>query len=104
LTGPWAHLNDLLEDDPRAVLVVDTCDLATGEVLQVTARGRIEIRPYDRARAIRKLRRYLGPDISAWDATFDPDAMAEAKFARLAPTKLSARDLSFKPSADGRSG
>ncbi len=77
---------------------MDTCDLATGEVRQVIARGPIEVFPYDRDRAVRKLRRYLGPDVSRWDDRFDPDAMGDARFARLKPTDLSARDLSFEPS------
>ncbi|MDP8927097.1 MAG: pyridoxamine 5'-phosphate oxidase family protein [Actinomycetota bacterium] len=99
LTGPWSQLEALL-DDPRVALVVDTCDLATGRVRQVIAKGRIEVHPYDRERAIRKLRRYLGPDVSAWDERFDPDSMPEAKFLRLAPTSLNARDLSFQPRSE----
>jgi len=47
------------------VLVVDDCDLATGEVVHVRARGRAEIVAVDRDRAMRKFARYLGPDKSA---------------------------------------
>jgi len=39
LTGSWSKLGGLLDVDPRVALVVDTCDLERGEVLQVTARG-----------------------------------------------------------------
>lgn len=98
LTGPWAQLPKVADETLEAALTVDTCDLATGEVRQVIARGPIEILAYDRDRAVRKLRRYLGPEISQWDDRFDPDAMDDAKFARLKPTDLSARDLSFQPS------
>lgn len=98
LTGSWARLPEDVDQDPEAALTVDTCDLATGEVRQVIARGSIEILAYDRDRAVRKLRRYLGPDISRWDDRFDPDRMTNAKFARLEPTDLTARDLSFDPS------
>ncbi len=98
LTGAWARLPDVVEENPEGALTVDTCDLATGEVRQVIARGPIEVFPYDRDRAVRKLRRYLGPDVSRWDDRFDPDAMEDAKFARLEPTDLSVRDLSFEPS------
>lgn len=35
LTGEWSRLGQLLDHDPRVALVVDTCDLRSGEVLQV---------------------------------------------------------------------
>jgi len=43
LTGGWSRLSALLERDPNVALVVDTCDLATGTVLQVVARGQTEL-------------------------------------------------------------
>jgi nitroimidazol reductase NimA-like FMN-containing flavoprotein (pyridoxamine 5'-phosphate oxidase superfamily) len=100
LTGRWARLAAMLERDPEVALVVDTCDLETGEVLQVVARGAAEVVPFDADRARRKLRRYLGPDEAAWDrerfleGTFgDPSA----RLVRLAPRRLRARDLSYRP-------
>lgn len=51
LTGGWSKLAGLLARDPRVALVVDTCDLDSGEVLQVIARGRAEVRPFDAERA-----------------------------------------------------
>lgn len=45
LTGGWSRLGQLFKRDPRVALVVDTCDLDRGEVLQVTARGRAELHP-----------------------------------------------------------
>jgi hypothetical protein len=51
----------------------------------------------DRERAERKLRRYLGAGVSAWDDRFDLDSMTDAKFLRLVPTTLTVRDLSFEP-------
>jgi hypothetical protein len=90
----------MLERDPEVALVVDTCDLETGEVLQVVARGAAEVVPFDADRARRKLRRYLGPDESSWDrerlldGTFgDPSA----RLVRLEPRRLRARDLSYRP-------
>jgi nitroimidazol reductase NimA-like FMN-containing flavoprotein (pyridoxamine 5'-phosphate oxidase superfamily) len=101
LTGRWARLTSTLERDPEVALVVDTCDLRTGEVLQVVARGAAEVVPFDPERARRKLRRYLGPDEASWDpervleGTFgDPSA----RLVRLAPRRLRARDLSYRPS------
>lgn len=101
LTGSWSGLEDVLAQDARVALVVDTCDLATGEVLQVTARGRAEVVPFDAARARRKLARYLGPE--PWSARFavtfeDPSV----RFVRLVPETLRSRDLSFSPGGGGR--
>lgn len=98
LTGSWSRLQTILERNPRVALVIDTCDLQTGRVLQVTARGDATVEPFDAQRARRKLTRYLGPDESAWDhgfttGTFDDES---ARFVRLAPTRLHAWDLSYK--------
>ena len=61
LTGPWARLPRLVQADPAIALVVDECNLATGLVRQVIARGRAEVLPFDVPRGRRKLTRYLGP-------------------------------------------
>ena len=56
LTGSsYSRLGEWLARDPRVALVVDTCDLSTGEVLGVTAVGRAEVGPLDVDRAKRKL-------------------------------------------------
>lgn len=99
LTGSYSALGKRLEDDPEVALVVDSCDLVTGEVLQVIARGRAEVVPLDAGRARRKLARYLGPDEGTWDARFtgtldDPSS----RLVRLRPRSMRARDLSFAPS------
>lgn len=94
LTGSYARLAEILAKDPRVALVVDTCDLATGRVLQVTARGQAKVVPFDADRARRKLARYLGSDDARWDArfrSFDSDT----RFVRLIPDRLTAKDLSF---------
>lgn len=62
LTGPWARLARLVQADPAIALVVDECNLATGLVRQVIARGRAEVLPFDVPRGRRKLTRYLGAD------------------------------------------
>jgi nitroimidazol reductase NimA-like FMN-containing flavoprotein (pyridoxamine 5'-phosphate oxidase superfamily) len=99
LTGPWAALPRHLERDPRVALVVDTCDLATGEVIQVVARGSAEQRPHDVERARCMLTKYLGPHESRWDpARFGMSkADQRAWFVRLEPESLTARDLSYRP-------
>lgn len=103
ITGAYAHLPEILASDTRVALVVDSCDLTTGEVRQVTARGDGEVVPFDPERARRKLVRYLGPDEARWDSRFsgrylsDPDQ--GTRLVRLVPSQLTAKDLSY--SADG---
>jgi nitroimidazol reductase NimA-like FMN-containing flavoprotein (pyridoxamine 5'-phosphate oxidase superfamily) len=96
LTGQWSRLPALLARDPSVALVVDTCDLATGEVLQVTASGDAELLPFDAERARRWGARYLGPDERHW-SRFAASVFADpsTRFIRLAPSRLRARDLSF---------
>jgi nitroimidazol reductase NimA-like FMN-containing flavoprotein (pyridoxamine 5'-phosphate oxidase superfamily) len=100
LTGPWSKLPADIGANPTVALVVDTCDLATGECLQVIARGHAELLPFDRERGHRKLARYLGPDPDRWDSRFQeylsdqPDAL----WVRIGPVSLVANDLSFSPS------
>jgi nitroimidazol reductase NimA-like FMN-containing flavoprotein (pyridoxamine 5'-phosphate oxidase superfamily) len=99
LTGSYSRMTEFLERDPRVALVVDTCDLTTGAVRSVSARGVAEVVPLDRNRAVRKLRRYLGPDEARWDARFR-DALDEdpsTRLVRLTPTVLRAWDRSFRP-------
>ncbi len=99
ITGAYARLPTILAEDPRVALVVDSCDLHTGQVQQVTARGTADVVDFDPDRARRKLIRYLGPDETTWDERFNlsrlskPDA--ETRLARLAPERLSSSDLSF---------
>lgn len=96
LTGGWSNLERLLDRDPRVALVVDTCDLQRGEVLQVTARGGGQLQAFDADRARRWGRRYLGPDERHWrrfeSGVFDDPT---TRFVLLKPTALRARDLSY---------
>ena len=100
LTGPWSQVPAEVSNNAEVALVIDTCDLATGECLQVVAHGNGELLPFDEQRGQRKLERYLGSDLSSWDARFrrylsrEPDAL----WLRVAPHALTAQDLSFVPS------
>jgi hypothetical protein len=100
LTGPRSQVPEEVRKNPEVALVIDTCDLATGECLQVVARGRGELRPFDRERGQRKLERYLGSDPSIWDPRFRRYLSHEpgARWLTIAPYALTARDLSFAPS------
>ncbi|TDC62144.1 pyridoxamine 5'-phosphate oxidase family protein [Streptomyces hainanensis] len=100
LTGPWARLTARVAEDPAVALVVDECDLATGLVRQVIARGRAELLPFDVARGRRKLVRYLGLDESVWDERFvrylhDDPAARGTRWLRLRPASLVAKDLGY---------
>lgn len=100
LTGPWTKLFQRVSADPQIALVVDVCDIATGLVRQVIARGRAELVPFDVPRGRRKLVRYLGTDESRWDSRFvrylhdDPDQRG-TMWLRLTPSSLTAHDLSY---------
>jgi nitroimidazol reductase NimA-like FMN-containing flavoprotein (pyridoxamine 5'-phosphate oxidase superfamily) len=97
LTGPWATLAQRIKTDSLVALVIDICDLATGEVRQVTVKGHATVEPYDPDRARRKLRRYLGPDERTWDERFvSENAGGSSGFIRVQPDSLTARDLSFQ--------
>jgi hypothetical protein len=93
-------LAEFLEEDPNVALVVDTCDVVTGTVRIVSARGTAEVVPLDRARAGRKLARYLGPDESQWDGRFRKtlDEDPSTRLVRMNPTIVQAWDRSFQPS------
>lgn len=102
LTGPWARLLGHVRRSPALALVVDECDLGSGEVRQVIARGEAEVLPFDVPRGRRKLSRYLGPDETRWDARFlgyllDDPAERGTVWLRLRPRTLVANDLSYTP-------
>lgn len=106
LTGGWARLPSILKADPRVALVVDTCDLETGTVHELTAEGDAEIYQLDAGRARRILQRYLGADASRWPerfkrGTFDDPA---TRLIRLEPGHLRARDLSYEVDSRGTVG
>jgi len=107
ITGAYARLPKILTSNPRVALVVDSCHLRTGEVRQVTARGDAVVVHFDPERARRKLVRYLGRNEDNWDPRFsvrylsDPDQAR--RLVRLAPTQLTATDLSFSVDGGGAS-
>jgi Pyridoxamine 5'-phosphate oxidase len=100
LTGPWSQVPSEINNSADVALVIDTCDLATGDCLQVVAHGTGELLAFDQQRGQRKLEWYLGSDVSRWDPRFQrylsrtPDAL----WLRISPRSLTATDLSFEPS------
>jgi hypothetical protein len=100
LSGPWARLLGHVRADPALALTVDVCDIGTGLVRQVIARGRAEVLPFDVPRGIRKLSRYLGPDEARWDQRFrrylrDDPAERGTVWLRVPPASITATDLSY---------
>ncbi|WP_017580305.1 pyridoxamine 5'-phosphate oxidase family protein [Nocardiopsis valliformis] len=93
ITGEYAVMAKHLERDPRAAVVVDTCDLERMEFLQVIMRGRAEVVPFDPVLSRRKLRRYLGDDESAWHPDFQYYA-DDARLVRFTPERTVVKDLS----------
>lgn len=98
LTGNWWRLPSILKADPRVALLVDTCDVATGQVLEVRATGDAEIYQLDPRRGHRVLQRYLGADDSRWPQRFKRGTLDDpaTRLIRLEPTSLQARDLSYE--------
>ncbi|MEU9059091.1 pyridoxamine 5'-phosphate oxidase family protein [Streptomyces sp. NPDC048430] len=96
LTGPWSRLERRLAENPTFELVVDSCDLDTGTVHQVIARGLGRTTEFDAARGRRKLSRYLGKREKMWDPRFSLGAEGN-RWALLEPTTLWAVDMSFRP-------
>lgn len=96
LTGPWSVIDQEIRVNPMVELVVDSCDLESGQVLQVRARGRAEASGYDHARAVEWAERYLGSDRNTW-GRFAAEVFENPSttFMRLAPDWLRARDLSW---------
>jgi nitroimidazol reductase NimA-like FMN-containing flavoprotein (pyridoxamine 5'-phosphate oxidase superfamily) len=102
LTGSsYSRLRDLLAIDRRVSLVVDSCDLITGQVLAVSARGEAVVHALDSQRAVRKLTKYLGPARELWPSRFK-DAFTDptTRLVSLQPShQLVLRDMSFEPPA-----
>ncbi len=103
MTGPWAKLLGRIRRDPTIAVVIDICEPATGEVKQVIARGRADIRAFDTERAHRMLSRYLGADVSRWDVRFqhyllDDPVQNGTVWLYLRPASLIAPDLSYSAS------
>jgi hypothetical protein len=101
LTGPWAKLAGHIRTDPALAISVDICDIATGLVRQVIARGHAEIQPFDVSRGRRMLSRYLGPDENKWDNRFrhylhDDPADRGTLWVRLEPASVTAKDLTYQ--------
>lgn len=100
-SGPWARWFTRVRTEPRIALIVDTCDLATGEILQVIAHGRVEIKGWDLDRGRRMLTRYLGPDEARWPQEYRMYLATEPveglSWVRLAPANLICNDFSFEP-------
>lgn len=86
------------DGDTRLVVVIDSCDLETGEVAKVTITGTAELVDLDRDLAMRKFAKYLGEHPQQWDQRF-PLSLADPKMGmvRLTPHRVVSKDMSFHP-------
>jgi nitroimidazol reductase NimA-like FMN-containing flavoprotein (pyridoxamine 5'-phosphate oxidase superfamily) len=101
MTGPWARWFTRVADDPVIALVVDTCDTTNGEILQVIARGKVEMLAWDVERGRRLLTRYLGADETNWPPDYQAYLTATPieglTWVRLSVDKIISNDFSFTP-------
>ena len=99
-TGPWAKWFTRVQTDPSIALIVDTCDLDTGEILQVIAHGAVEIKDWDVDRGRQMLARYLGDVNASWpeeyQAYLSEPPIEGLSWVRLDPEKLICNDFSFR--------
>lgn len=85
-----------VEADPRAALAIVDFDPRTGLVQHVGMRGTATLEPFDEARAIRLLSKYLGEDTEQWDRDrFGGPWDDRWQFIRFEPGTVVARDQSY---------
>lgn len=101
ITGPWAHLPKHVSANPTVAISVDVCDVLTGRVQQIIARGTAELTAFDSGRGRRMLVRYLGNDEDSWDPRFraylhDNPSQRGTLWMRMRPDSLTATDLSYR--------
>jgi nitroimidazol reductase NimA-like FMN-containing flavoprotein (pyridoxamine 5'-phosphate oxidase superfamily) len=85
-----------IEREPRCAVGIVDFDRSEGLVQHVGFRGRARLEPHDEERMKRLLGRYLGEDLSQWDARFveildDTDFI----FVRFEPETAVVRDQSY---------
>lgn len=87
-----------VERHPTTAVAIVDFEVETGRVVHIGMRGEAEVTPLDRDRVHRLLRRYLGPDESAWDPGFHDLSEDRWRFIRFRPATVVARDQSYTPS------
>jgi len=100
LTGAWSVLDERLQANREFELVIDTCDLDTGETRQLIAHGNAYVVDFDVERGRRILSRYAGPHEDDWDARFQlrPDpSVYGTRLCMMVPDDIWTVELSYKP-------
>jgi predicted pyridoxine 5'-phosphate oxidase superfamily flavin-nucleotide-binding protein len=98
---------DRVQRRPETALAVVDFDPAAGRVEHVGMRGRTTVEPHDPERAIRLLKRYLGPEMDEWDDSRFPDPHEWGEgfvMLRFDPETVVARDQSYAPAPAVREG
>lgn len=85
-----------IEREPRCAIGIVDYDRSTGLVQHLGFRGRARLEPHDAERMKRLLSRYLGRDLSQWDARF-VEILEDADyiFVRFEPETAVVRDQSY---------
>lgn len=85
-----------LQAEPCCAVGVVDFDVEAGVLLHVGIRGAASINPMDRARLVRLLQRYLGPDQSDWNRWFRETVVEPLDvMIRITPASIVARDVSY---------
>ncbi len=99
LAAKGSGVEESLRTGPQVALVVDTCDVTTGEMLELTVSGPAEVLPMSWEIAFRILARYLGTDSALWPEEGFIDLLYEpgSRLVRLRPQEaVELHDLSFR--------
>jgi hypothetical protein len=87
-----------VESEPRAAIAFVDFDASSGLVHHVGMRGRASVEDWNKERAKRILRRYLGPDEEHWDRErfVEPLGDPDNLLVRFTPEIVVARDQSYR--------
>jgi len=87
-----------VDSEPRCAIAFVDFDAASGLVHHVGMRGRATVETWNRGRASRILRRYLGSNETHWDRErfLEPLDDAENVLVRFTPETAVARDQSYR--------
>jgi nitroimidazol reductase NimA-like FMN-containing flavoprotein (pyridoxamine 5'-phosphate oxidase superfamily) len=87
-----------IEREPRCAIGIVDFDRSRGLVQHVGFRGRATVMPFDKERARRLLRRYLGEEEAQWDQRFRATLVdCDNVLIRFEPETAVARDVSYAP-------
>ena len=91
-----------VQEYPESAVAVLDFDPETGRVEHVGMRGTASLEPFDRTRAGRLLKKYLGDERAEWPERFLGLDTDDYRLIRFAPETIVARDQSYRaPAGEG---